>query len=198
MAPRGFARERVLEAAQGLFAEHGVSGTSLQMIADRLGVRKSAVYYQFPCKDDIVVAVFRPVFEDITRVVAIAEAIGSREVQREATISGIIELAVRHRRTTVLVHTDPAVVGIVEAIGDFRDASRRLQTILAGPEPDPSTLIAIAVLVPGLLGAAADPTVSDIPNEELHRMLLDCSRRLFAAQAPADQEADGSKTSTPT
>lgn len=187
-----------MEAAQGLFAEHGVSGTSLQMIADRLGVRKSAVYYQFPCKDAIVVAVFRPVFDDIARVVAIAEAIGSREVQREATISGIIELAVRHRRTTALVHTDPAVVGIVEAVGDFRDASRRLQTILAGPEPDAATLIAIAVLVPGILGAAADPTVSDIPNEKLHRMLLDCSRRLFGAPNYGDQEVAGSKTSTPT
>lgn len=181
MAPRGFARDRVLAAAQLLFAEHGVGATSLQMIADRLRVNKSAVYYQFPSKDDIVVAVFRPVFEDIARVVNIAEAISSREVQREATISGIIELAVRHRRTTALVHTDPAVVGVVEAVGEFRDASRRLQTILAGPAPDPATLIAIAVLVPGILGAAADPTVADIPNDELHRMLLDCARRLFAA-----------------
>lgn len=198
ITPRGFARERVLAAAQELFSEHGVSGTSLQMIAERLGVNKSAVYYQFHCKEDIVVAVFRPVFEDIARVVSIAEAIGSRDIQREATISGIIELAVRHRRTTTLVHTDPAVVGIVEAIGDFRDASRRLQAILAGPQPDSATLIAIAVLVPGILGAAADPTISDIPNEDLHRMLLDCSRRLFAPEADADQEAGGSSTSTPT
>jgi AcrR family transcriptional regulator len=181
MAPRGFARDRVLEAAQTLFTEHGVSGTTLQMIADRLGVNKSAVYYQFHSKDDIVVAVFRPVFEDIARVVNIAEAITSREVQREATISGLIELAVRHRRTTALAHTDPAVVGVVEAVEEFRDASRRLQAILAGPDPDPATLIAIAVLVPGILGAAADPTVAEIANDELHRMLLDCSRRLFTA-----------------
>jgi hypothetical protein len=37
------------------------------------------------------------------------------------------------------------------------------------------------VLVSGIFGAAADPAVADIPNEELHRMLLDCSRRLFGA-----------------
>lgn len=181
LAPRGFARDRVLDAARALFAQHGVIGTTLQMIADRLGVNKSAVYYRFRSKDDIVVAVFRPVFDDIARVVNIAEAIQSREVQREATISGLIELAVRHRRTTALAHTDPAVVGVVEAIGEFRDASRRLQAILAGPEPDPATLIAIAMLVPGILGAAADPTVADVPNDELHRMLLDCARRLFTA-----------------
>lgn len=47
VATRGFARERVLDAALDLFAAHGVSGTSLQMIADRPGVTKAAVYYQF-------------------------------------------------------------------------------------------------------------------------------------------------------
>lgn len=181
VAPRGFARDRVLEAAQELFTRHGVSGTSLQMIADRLGVNKSAVYYQFHCKDDIVAAVFRPAFEDIARVVKIAEVIPSPQVRREATISGMIELAVRHRRTTALVYADPAVAVVIEAVAEFRDAVRRLQAILAGPEPDPTARTAVAVLVSGIFGAAADPAVADIPNEELHRMLLDCSRRLFAA-----------------
>lgn len=180
-ASRGFARGRVLDAAQGLFAEHGVGGTSLQMIADRLGVNKSAVYYQFHCKDDIVVAVFRPVFEDISRVLKIVEAIDSPAIQREAAISGIIELAVRHRRTTALVHSDPAATEIVEAVGEFQDASQRMRAILAGPQPDPATHVAIAMLVPGILGAAADPAVSGIPADELHRMLLDCARRLFGA-----------------
>lgn len=178
---RGFARDRVLEAARALFAEHGVSGTTLRMIADRLGVNTSAVYYQFRAKADIVMAVFRPVFEDIARVVKIVTAIPSLEVRREATVSGMIELAVRHRRTTVLVHTDPAVADMVEAIGEFRDAFGSLQEILAGPQPDHASRITVAVLVPGIFGAAADPAVADIPDEELHRMLLDCSRRLFAA-----------------
>lgn len=138
VAPRSFARDRVLEAAQALFAEHGVSGTSLQMIADRLGVNKSAVYYQFHSKDDIVAEVFRPAFEDITRVLAIAQAIESPEVRREATLSGMIELAVRHRRTTALVHTDPAVAVLIQAITEFRDAFHRLRAILAARTPIPS------------------------------------------------------------
>lgn len=180
-APRGYARDRVLDAARALFAEHGVGGTSLPMIADRLGVNTSAVYYQFRSKADIVVAVFRPVFEDIARVVKIAAAIPSRETRREATISGMIELAVRHRRTTALVHADPAVAEVVEAVGEFRDAFGSLQMILAGPQPDLASRTAVAVLVPGIFGAAADPAVSDIPDEDLHRLLLDCSRRLIAA-----------------
>ncbi|NUR16364.1 MAG: helix-turn-helix transcriptional regulator, partial [Dermatophilaceae bacterium] len=55
-SPRGQGRRRVIDAAVELFAEHGVSGTSLQMIADHLGVTKAAVYYQFHAKEDIVLA----------------------------------------------------------------------------------------------------------------------------------------------
>ena len=48
---------RIIEAALVLFAEHGVSGTSLQMIADAIGVTKAAVYQQYNTKDEIILAV---------------------------------------------------------------------------------------------------------------------------------------------
>src|SRR5215216_3806867 len=47
---------RTVRVALELFAIHGVGGTSLQMIADALGVTKAAVYHQFPAKDSIVIA----------------------------------------------------------------------------------------------------------------------------------------------
>ena len=43
VAARGFARERVVVAALELFAAHGIRGTSIQMIAARLGVTKASV-----------------------------------------------------------------------------------------------------------------------------------------------------------
>ena len=45
-----------MTAALALFAENGVGGTSLQMIADAIGVTKAAVYHQFKTKEEIVVA----------------------------------------------------------------------------------------------------------------------------------------------
>ena len=51
------ARTRVLDAALDLFARHGVSGTSLQMIAEAVGITKAAVYHQFRTKEQIVLAV---------------------------------------------------------------------------------------------------------------------------------------------
>lgn len=38
-----------------LFAEDGVSGPSLQMIADAVGITKAAFYHQFRTKDHIVI-----------------------------------------------------------------------------------------------------------------------------------------------
>src|SRR5689334_14173118 len=49
--PYRAAQQRIVDAAVPLFAEHGVGGTSLQMIADAVGVTKAAVYHQFKTKD---------------------------------------------------------------------------------------------------------------------------------------------------
>ena len=51
-------RDRLLAAAAELIREHGYAGTSLQMIADRLGFRKGAIYHHFRTRDEIL-AVFR-------------------------------------------------------------------------------------------------------------------------------------------
>ncbi len=53
---RSAAQHRVLDAALTLIADHGVGGTSLQMIADAVGVTKAAVYHQFKTKEEIVIA----------------------------------------------------------------------------------------------------------------------------------------------
>ena len=51
------ARGQVLAAATRLFAAHGFDGTSLQSIADALGVTKAAVLHHFPSKEALRAAV---------------------------------------------------------------------------------------------------------------------------------------------
>src|SRR5262245_18465509 len=55
------AQTRIIDAALVLFAEHGIGGTSLQMVADATGVTKDAVYHQYNTNDEIVLAVARGV-----------------------------------------------------------------------------------------------------------------------------------------
>ena len=100
---RGTARARVLEAALTLFGEHGVSGTTLQMIADSIGVGKASVYYQFHSKDEIVAAAAQPMFDDMARVVTIAEAVPDPHTRQEICISGFIEFSVRNRRLAAVL-----------------------------------------------------------------------------------------------
>jgi AcrR family transcriptional regulator len=182
VAPRGFARERVLEAALALFAEYGVNGTSLQMIADRLGVSKAAVYYQFHSKDDIVLAVVQPVFDDIARLVRIAEAMSSPDAQREVAVNGMVELTVRHRRLTAMFHGDPVIDSLVNSRAELRDTIERLTAMLLGSDPDITTRIVMSVMASGIYGSATDPELDDIADADLHRVLLDCTQRLLAPQ----------------
>ncbi|AQA03265.1 TetR family transcriptional regulator [Mycobacterium sp. MS1601] len=176
-APRGFARERVLDAALELFAKHGVHGTSLQMIADRLGVGKGAVYYQFQSKDEIALAVVKPIFEDIEHLNRIAELQPSHEAQRDVAVSGLVELAIRHRRVSSLFYGDPTIHQIVESYGDFQKIIDRFSALLLGPAPDTVTRVAMSMTTAGIYACATDPMLADVDDNELRTILLACSKR---------------------
>lgn len=174
------ARDRVLGAALELFAEHGVRGTSLRMIADRLGVGKGAVYYQFPSKDEIAMAVVLPVVEDIEHLTRIAELLGSPQAQRDVAISGLVELAIRHRRTSSLFYGDPIIHQLLQAHPDFRNTIDRFSALLLGPNPDLTTRVAISMAAAGIYSCATDPAFTDTPDAELRRILLGCANRCIA------------------
>ena len=169
------ARERVIGAAVELFSEHGVQGTSLRMIADRLGVAKGAVYYQFPCKDDIVLALLQPLFDGISTLVGVAETCPPQD-RREVAITGLVDLAIAQRRSTCLFRRDPAVDALITRHDRLRMLADRLHTLLLGPEPDAAARVALSVAVTGLYYCTTDPALRDVGDTDLHRIL----RRRFA------------------
>ena len=179
-APRGFARERVVHAAVALFAENGVHGTSLQMIADRVGVSKAAVYYQFRSKEDIALEVLRPSIEDIARFIKIAEALPDPQQQRAVAVSGLVEMVVRHRQLAVMFYGDPAIDQLVKTEPDFKVVADRLRELLEGPTPSAVDRIAFSMFFAGVGKAAADPELTDIGDADLHRALLELSSRILA------------------
>src|SRR4030095_9100006 len=85
------AQSRIIDSALVLFAEHGISGTSLQMIADAIGVTKAAVYHQYNSKDEIILAVAEVVLARLEAAVTAAEAERSRARAREVLITEMID-----------------------------------------------------------------------------------------------------------
>ena len=183
---RGTARERVLEAALALFGEHGVNGTSLQMIADRLGVGKAAIYYQFRSKDDLVVAAVQPIYDDMARLVTIAEALSTAEARRDVVISGLIEMCVRHRRLAATVYRDPAVEALMESRPERAETVDRFTALITGEDLDHHGRVIVAMTVSGIYLAAVDPTLADVGDEELLRSLqIGARNALSGLTAPA-------------
>ena len=155
-------------------------GTSLKMIADRVGVSKAAVYYQFQSKEDIALEVIRPSVEDMARVVRIAEALPDWEARRSVAVSGLVEMVVRHRHLAVLFHGDPAIEHTVMNQPELKAVADRLRELLEGPNRDAASRIAFSVFFAGVGRAAADPELADIDDADLHRALLDLSSRIMA------------------
>jgi TetR/AcrR family transcriptional regulator len=55
--------ERLLDAAEELFARHGFDATSLADVADRVGIRTPSLYSHFASKQDLYEAVMDRLFE---------------------------------------------------------------------------------------------------------------------------------------
>jgi AcrR family transcriptional regulator len=87
---RTAAQTRVMDAALKLIAERGVSGTSLQMIADEMGVTKAAVYRQFKTKEEIVIAITEREMSRLEDAVEAAEAQGHPLRARQVLLDRMI------------------------------------------------------------------------------------------------------------
>jgi TetR/AcrR family transcriptional regulator, cholesterol catabolism regulator len=55
----------ILKVAARLFAERGYERTTLEMIADELGLSKPSLYYYVKSKEDILADIFQEIFQRI-------------------------------------------------------------------------------------------------------------------------------------
>jgi TetR/AcrR family transcriptional regulator, cholesterol catabolism regulator len=74
-------REEILHAALRAFREKGYHATTLEDIAERLGVRKTALYHYFPDKDSILYECHRESQAELDRLVEEAKEEDSASAQ---------------------------------------------------------------------------------------------------------------------
>lgn len=126
-------KQRIQDAAKELFVAKGVQRTSLQDIADRLGITKPALYYHFGSREELVRSIVGPLIEDGERFLCDQE--GRADSSPRDLLEGYFDFHFRHRADLVLLVaelTTLAELGLIDAMLAWRD---RLGKLVFGSEP---------------------------------------------------------------
>jgi len=160
-------RQQILETAQRLFTDLGYDATSLQMIADEMGLTKAAVYYHFRAKSDILHAAMQPGIQRLEVLLDEAAAIRGRRARIEHLVDGFVDFLVEHRHYAVMASTDPAAKRN-KLDGKKVTLAQRALTVLFGEKPTGAERLAFGILffIPECL-----PDLADLTDEQLREAL---------------------------
>ncbi len=88
-------KDRILGAAEELFAQHGFVGTSLRQVTSRADVNIAAVNYHFGSKENLINEVFRRRMDEMSRqrLSQLEQASKDRPEELEAVLAAFVEPA---------------------------------------------------------------------------------------------------------
>ena len=188
---RSAGAQRVLDAALELFTAHGFEGTSLQDIADRLGVTKAAVYYHFHTKDELLRALVEPAFTELTALLADGE--GRSVSSRRAGVPEVgryVDYLLRHRRFAVWLARDAAAMTREVVVAQATEIRERTEAMLVGADADGLSRVWAAATLQALAGGlVAAP--ADVPDEWLREELTELGAHLLAGYRKAARRREG-------
>ncbi|WMY79258.1 TetR/AcrR family transcriptional regulator [Citricoccus sp. I39-566] len=120
----GYDQDSVLEIAVRVFNRHGYDATSMGMLAEELGVSKSAIYHHVPSKGDLMRLA-------LDHALAPLEAIGESEGATSGSTIERLEFVLRST-IAVLIERQPYVTLLLRLRGNTdieRDALRRRRAV---------------------------------------------------------------------
>ncbi|MBJ7337918.1 MAG: TetR/AcrR family transcriptional regulator [Mycolicibacterium sp.] len=177
-------QRRILAAALELIGAHGVSGTSLQMIADAVGVTKAAVYHQYKSKNQIVIAVTENELAILEDALVAAEADERRQQARRTLLIQLIDLAVARRQWVGTLTSDPVIVRILGEHPPFQRFMNRLYGVLLDQRDDTKARVTAAIMSAAIAGSVVNPIVTDLDDDVLRANLVELVPRLLGLQSP--------------
>ena len=150
-------RERILNAAEALFAEHGFANTSLRTITTRAMVNLAAVNYHFGSKEALIQAVFArrlvPLNHERLERLSKLESVGG-ELTVEAILEAFIGPTLKSDRDA-----DPGEIRFIRLLGrTHAGASRALREFVHSLYAD----------VLARFEAILSRNLPHIPKDELH------------------------------
>jgi AcrR family transcriptional regulator len=176
-------RQRLLDVAVALVSQHGFAGTSLQMIADELGFTKAAIYYHFRTRDDLLVALMKPILRQIREVVEAAESERTPRTQMDAMVVGFAGIVAKNRSLAAVMVFDPGVHRVLQLQPDWGDLIGRQLALLMQLDSDTSGVIKATALMTGLAGAATGAPL-DMDETALIEELAQIGRRIMGLRQP--------------
>jgi AcrR family transcriptional regulator len=167
--PRSDTRERIQDVARELFLQQGVQRTSLQDIADKLGITKPALYYHFTSREELIRSIVQPLIDDGEQFVVDQEARADIDVRE--LLEGYFDFHYRHRRDLVVVLAEFAVLEDLDLIEKVLAWRTRLGELVFGPKPTLAQAARAAIAFGGLQDCCIQ--FPDPPLDELRAASVD-------------------------
>jgi TetR/AcrR family transcriptional regulator len=106
-APHSETADRILAAAEEIFAGHGLAGARTEAIAVRAGVNKALLYYYFGSKRNLYRAVLRNLLEQLNQVVSPADSSSASSRERLAAfVEGYFDFLASHPNYPLLIQRE--------------------------------------------------------------------------------------------
>jgi AcrR family transcriptional regulator len=184
-------KDLIQQVALELFIERGFSATSLQQIADKVGVTKAALYYYFPSKDDLARSIFLPWKTDLDSLLDEAEA--AESLPPRELIERAFDVLLEHRGAFTATMRDGSILKHIDLVAWTGEWARRFQTLLVGPNPTVSQRVRVAVAVGGLNDAIF--LLGEFPVEEVRPAAIEATCAAMGLEVTWDgRERTGTAT----
>ncbi len=191
-------RERILDAAEALFAERGYEGTTLRDVAARVGLRIPSLYNHFDSKDSLYAAVLERDLGPLLRLLGeMVEQARDASSAAEQTIEAVVKVLaarpgvarlVQHETLSGGQRLTPMLREFIAPIFAHGHEMAQDRALAAGwrEEDVPLLVLAMYHVVVGfftMTPLTGDLDETDVPAERAvarqKRFLLELSERLF-------------------
>ncbi|HEX6354799.1 helix-turn-helix domain-containing protein [Actinophytocola sp.] len=185
----GDTRDTIRAVALELFSTKGFEQTSLREIAERVGLTKASLYYHYPSKQALLIAVVEPVITGWRAIADDTASLRNTPGNVRQVVERCLDVLLRNRAVAGIFQRDPAGVAVVARSlwEDSLALGRQLVDWLGGPAPAPAQrLRAIAAME--VLGAVlTSPTYypdDEFTDAEMRDVLLQAA--LDVLRLPAE------------
>ncbi len=173
-------RARILEVALRLFNDKGYDATSLQDIADELGLTKPAVYYHYKGKGEMLRDLAQPARQAMAELMERVRAARTADERVDTMIAGLVEFLIARQDVMRIVAQQPALRDDMHAaLGIDRLIENTIEGFF-GPEP-PTLDQRFAVYSSAAL-ARGVWALGDVPEDVLRGVVERALRRIASVR----------------